>query len=125
MSQAFSKAPSELYGVAGAAGFCFDRGIFLFGKYVEGEMSEAENRASNAMFARSNRARAFARCMGDDMETSTAGFADPFATGAVGTRRTLEGTEDVAGPTLKRRVKKDEEAKDEILWVEGGVMANA
>lgn len=27
--------------------------------------------------------RAFAAAMGDDMETSTAGFADPFADGAI------------------------------------------
>jgi hypothetical protein len=33
--------------------------------------------------------RAFAAAMGDDMETSTAGFADPFADGGVD----LEGVE--------------------------------
>lgn len=61
-------------------------------------MSEAESRASNAMFANMNRARAFARCMGDDMATSTAGFADPFADG---------------------KVKSDGESGGEILWTEG------
>lgn len=79
MSQAFNRPPSELYGIRGAAGLCFDVGIFTFGRYVEGQLQEAESRASNAMFARSNRIRAFARCMGDDMETSAAGYADPFA----------------------------------------------
>mgnify|MGYP007070997282 CR=1 FL=1 len=46
-------------------------------------MSEAESRASNASFANMNRARAFSRCMGDDMAKSTAGFADPFADGKI------------------------------------------
>lgn len=83
MSQSFNRLPSEIYNVQGAAGLCFDEGIFLFGRHVEGEMAEAESRGANAMFANMNRARAFARCMGDDMETSNAGFADPFAGGKV------------------------------------------
>ena len=70
-----------MLGIEGAAGYCLDSGIFIFATWVENECQEAESRATNEMFARSNRARAFARCMGDDMETSTAGFADPFKTG--------------------------------------------
>lgn len=81
MSQSYHKTPSDLYDVQGAAGICFDRGIFTFGQWVEGEMQEAESRASTQTFARSNRLRAFAKCMGDDMATSTAGFASPFADG--------------------------------------------
>lgn len=42
-------------------------------------MSTAESNASNSSFANMSRSRAFARCMGDDMEKSTAGFADPFS----------------------------------------------
>jgi hypothetical protein len=82
MSKTYNRTPSELHGVEGAAGLCFDTGIFIFANWVEGEMQSAEASAQNEMFARSNRARAFARCMGDDMETSTAGFADPFADGS-------------------------------------------
>ena len=41
-------------------------------------MAEAESGATSAMFARSARLRAFAKAMGDDMSTSTAGFATPF-----------------------------------------------
>lgn len=44
-------------------------------------MQEAERGAQSEIFARSSRARAFARCMGDDMSESTAGFTDPFADG--------------------------------------------
>lgn len=111
-SQAYNKTPSEIYGVEGAVGLCFDTGIFHFAQWVEGEMRDAESRAQNEMFARSNRARAFARCMGDDMETSTAGYADPFATGAL-----------VAddSPAVKRKRRKpfaEEEPGDEILWDE-------
>jgi hypothetical protein len=83
MSQAYNKTPSDLYDIQGAAGFFFDHGIFVFGNWVEGELREAESRAQNPMFARSNRMRAFAKCMGDDMSKSTAGFANPFSTGAV------------------------------------------
>lgn len=82
ISQAFNKTPSEIYDVQGAAGLCFDIAIFIFGRWVEGQLQEAESRAANAMFAASNRARAFARCMGDDMETSNVGYADPFSGGA-------------------------------------------
>lgn len=75
-------------------------------------MRDAESRAQNEMFARSNRARAFARCMGDDMETSTAGYADPFAGGASVSDDT---------PVAKRKRRKpfaEEEPGDEILWNE-------
>lgn len=106
MSQTFNKLPSEIYNVEGAAGYCFDRGIFLFGQHVESVMSQAEQGASNAMYARSARARAFARCMGDDMEKSNAGFADPFASGA----RFV----DADGKSAKAK------PKDDILWTEGG-----
>lgn len=83
MTQSYHKTPSEVYNVYGAAGLCFDRGVFLFGRWVEGELSAAESQARNEMFARSSRARAFARCMGDDMATSTAGFADPALSGPI------------------------------------------
>lgn len=83
MSQAYHRPPSEIYGFYGARSLFFDRSIFLFGQWVEGELQEAERSASNEMFARSARARTFARCMGDDMAFSTAGFADPYADGNV------------------------------------------
>jgi hypothetical protein len=92
MTQAYNRLPSEIFGVSGAAGYFFDRGIYLFGNYVEGEMSEAESRASNASFANMNRARAFARCMGDDMAKSSAGFADPFADGKIKNAKNVEDT---------------------------------
>ena len=98
ISNSFHKLPSEIYGVSGAAGYFFDRGIYLFGNYVEGEMSRAENSASNASFASMNRARAFARCMGDDMAKSTAGFADPFSDGKINVKS--KSTENTAGQVL-------------------------
>lgn len=111
MSQAYHKAPSELYGVAGATGFFLDQGLFIFGRWVEGEVQEAESSASNQMFANMYRDRAFARCMGDDMSTSTVGFADPFADGAV-TVLDSQGNR-------KRRVKnRDEDDGDQLLWDE-------
>jgi len=73
---------------------------------VEGEMQEAESRAQNEMFARSNRARAFARCMGDDMANSTAGFADPFAAG------------DIESTSKRKKPFAEEQPGDEILWSE-------
>ena len=55
-------------------------------------MSSAESNASNASFANMSRARAFARCMGDDMSKSTAGFADPFSEGKIKTEKKTEST---------------------------------
>src|SRR6516162_6591378 len=81
MAQAYNQPPSEIFGVKGAAGLFFDKGIFTFGRYVEGVVEHAGQDALNASFARSAQQRAFARCMGDDMEKSTAGFADPFFSG--------------------------------------------
>jgi hypothetical protein len=78
MSQAYNQPPSEIYEVKGAAGLFFDKGIYNFGRYVENEVERAGQDALNASFARSQQQRAFARCMGDDMSTSTAGFADPY-----------------------------------------------
>lgn len=79
MSQAYNKLPSEIYGVRGAAGLFFDRALYFFGKHVEEVVSRAGQDAVSPAFARSAEQRAFALAMGDDMETSTAGFADPFA----------------------------------------------
>lgn len=81
MSQAYSRPPSEIYEVKGAVGLFFDKAIFLFGRYVEGEINDAGQDAISPGFARSAQMRAFAKCMGDDMETSNVGFADPFADG--------------------------------------------
>lgn len=79
MSQAYNQPPSKIFEVKGAAGLFFDKGIFHFGRWVEGEVERAGQDALNAGFAKSQQQRAFARCMGDDMEKSTAGFADPYA----------------------------------------------
>lgn len=81
MSQAYTKAPSELFDVKGAVGLFFDKGLYLFGRYVEGEVERAGQDALSPGFARSAQQRAFAKCMGDDMSTSAVGFADPFAEG--------------------------------------------
>lgn len=107
MSQSYSRPPSELYGVEGAAGLFLDTGIFVFANWVESEVQEAEQSATNQMFARSNAARAFARCMGDDMSLSSAGFADPFVGGEV-------TVVDATGKR-KRRNDSDGQAGDEIL----------
>lgn len=81
MSQAYSKVPSEIYEVKGAAGLFFDKAICIFGQHVEQEMQSASQDSISPGFARSAQMRAFARCMGDDMSTSNVGFADPFADG--------------------------------------------
>jgi hypothetical protein len=63
--------------------------------------------------------------MGDDMLKSTAGFANPFATGVVDRKVGPDG-EAIPDRVLKRRVKKrEDDDQDEILWSEGGVTANA
>jgi hypothetical protein len=67
----------------------------MFGRYVEGVVSRAGEDALNAGFARSAQQRAFARCMGDDMSTSTAGFADPFASSHMASE-TEDGDEIIA-----------------------------
>lgn len=113
ISKAYNKSPSEFYGIQGAVGLCFDIGIFHFASWVEGEIQEAESRAQNEMFARSNRARAFARCMGDDMASSAAGYADPFAAGAV-----TEGSTTVRTNRKRRMPFAEEEPGDEILSLE-------
>jgi hypothetical protein len=79
VSQAYHQPPSQIYEVKGAAGLFFDKGIFHFGRYVEGVVESAGQDALSPAFARSAQARAFAKAMGDDMSTSTAGFADPFS----------------------------------------------
>lgn len=112
MSQSYHKTPSELYGVEGATGYFLDQGVFLFGRWVEGEVQEAESSASNQMFANMYRARAFARCMGDDMEKSTVGFADPFSDGAV----TI-----LDGQGNRKRRTAVQEGGDELLWDESSV----
>jgi hypothetical protein len=81
MSQAYNRPPSDIYEVKGAVGLFFDKGIRLFGRYVESEVERAGQDALNSAFGRSAQARAFARCMGEDMTTSTVGFRDPFADG--------------------------------------------
>lgn len=83
MSQAYHRPPSEIYGVKGAAGLFLDRAIRLFGQHVEGEVQRAGSDAISPGFARSAQQRAFARCMGEDMEKSNVGFANPAATGAL------------------------------------------
>lgn len=110
--------PSKLYGVDGASGLFFDIGIFHFGRYVESELQEAESSAKNEMFARSNRARAFARCMGDDMTTSSAGFADPAVGGVV--EGNAFGAANGSRSRRSRPWAEDDISGDEILWVEGG-----
>ena len=79
MSRAYNQPPSEIYGVKGAVGLFFDKGIYYFGKYVEGVVERAGEDALNSTFARSAQARAFAQLMGDDMEKSSVGFANPFS----------------------------------------------
>lgn len=96
MSQAYSRPPSDIFQVDGAAGLFFDRGIFFFGKHVEGTVQRAGQDAVSPSFARMAEARAFAAAMGDDMETSTAGFADPFADGTIeDTPKGMDGNDEI------------------------------
>lgn len=81
MSQAYNRPPSDIYQVQGATGLFFDKGIFLFGKYVEGVVQRAGQDALSPAFGRMAEQRAFAAAMGDDMSESSVGFADPFADG--------------------------------------------
>lgn len=81
MSQAYNRPPSEIYEVKGAVGLFFDKGLRVFGRWVEQEVEHAGQDALNAAFARSAQQRAFARCMGEDMSVSAVGFRDPFADG--------------------------------------------
>lgn len=83
MSQAYHQPASNVYGIKYAPGFFFDRGISVFGKHVEAVVQRASQDAISPAFARMSEQRAFAAAMGDDMETSNVGFADPFADGAV------------------------------------------
>jgi hypothetical protein len=96
MSQAYSRQPSNIYEVKGAVGLFFDRAIFLFGREVESEIEKAGQDALSPGFARSAQQRAFARCMGDDMATSTVGFADPAADGKAVIREEGSGEEIIA-----------------------------
>jgi hypothetical protein len=82
MSQSYNQPPSLIYEVKGAAGLFFDKGIYYFGRHVENVVERAGQDALSPAFARSAQARAFAQAMGDDMEQSSAGFADPFSMGA-------------------------------------------
>jgi hypothetical protein len=111
MCQAYHKTPSEIHGIEGAAGFFFDQGIFLFGRWVEAECQEAEQGARNEMFAKSARARTFARCMGDDMGSSTAGYADPWADGIV-------EVVDAKTGERKRRSASKKEGGDEVMGLD-------
>jgi hypothetical protein len=90
-SKAYNCRPSEYYGIEGAAGLYLDNGVYLFGTYVEQHVQEAGEGARNEMFARSSREREFARLMGEDMSKSTAGYADPFSTGAVKVKEGSDG----------------------------------
>ena len=76
----------------------------MFGRWVESEVQEAESSATNKMFANMYKARTFARCMGDDMSESTAGFADPAL--SLGT---------VQPSNRKRRTDVGAEPGDEVL----------
>lgn len=91
MSQVYHRPPSEIYQVRGAVGLFFDRGIYFFGKHVEGVVQRAGQDAVSPAFARMAEQRAFAAAMGDNMEESTVGFADPFADGVQG----VEGDDEV------------------------------
>lgn len=65
----------------GAVGGVLDRALWIFGDKVESEMQTAAANANGPMFQRSAQLRTFARLMGDDMNTSTAGFASPAVHG--------------------------------------------
>lgn len=95
MSQAYNRTPSEIYEVRGAVGLFFDKGLFYFGKHVEGVVQRAGQDAVNSSFARMAEARAFAEAMGDDMETSNVGFADPFADGGVDLPEGVDGEDEI------------------------------
>ena len=91
MSQSYHQPPSQIYEVKGAAGLFFDKGIFLFGRWVENVVENAGQDALSPAFAKSAQQRAFARCMGDDMSKSTAGFSDPYVAATRNTQADGEG----------------------------------
>ena len=86
-SQAYKTTPSSLVGIPRGRieGFYLDRGIWLFGSWVEREVNAAgdnvqknqksrRNRKGVEKLVNSARIRALQRCLGEDMSKSTAGF---------------------------------------------------
>lgn len=77
-SKTYHKLPSDLLGVTDPlARYYFDRGIYWFGRFVEGEMDTAEKIAGKGKrnaepFIASARQRTFNKLMG--IKDSTAGF---------------------------------------------------
>ena len=76
------KLPSEVVGLQcfsnDIASYYFDRGLWFFGTMVTNRIEEAGNH-KNPTIANGQREREFAKCMGDNMVQSAAGFADPAA----------------------------------------------
>lgn len=64
------------------------------------------------MFSNMYRARAFARCMGDDMEKSNAGFRDPFADGSATV------VDETHTPRRRNKPWHEEQEGDEVLDLE-------
>jgi hypothetical protein len=102
-SQFANRLPSEVLGTQcfsnDIASYYFDRGIWFFGTAVTGRLQEAGNHKNQAI-ANGQREREFARCMGDNMLTSAAGFQDPagISTGRKGADQDPE--DDEVGETI-------------------------
>ena len=81
-AQSSNRLPSEVVGAQcftnDIASYYFDRGVWFFGTAVTNRIEEAGNH-KNPTIANGQREREFAKCMGDDMRTSAAGFQDPAA----------------------------------------------
>jgi hypothetical protein len=80
-AKAFSQRPSDVAvlpdDVNDVGRFIFDRGIWAFGEHVNSAVESAGSGTRNPTIARSQRIREWSRLMGEDMETSAAGFAAP------------------------------------------------
>jgi hypothetical protein len=79
-AKAFNQRPSSIVLLDDRVGdigrFYFDRGIWAFGEAVANRLDEVVAGTRNPVIAQAQREREWARLMGDDMETSTAGFRD-------------------------------------------------
>lgn len=83
--QAFNKTPSDLVGLENPLmSYYFDRGIWVFGTYVQREVDKAGEAASRGArpgnkeaLSNGARTRTLARLCGEDITKTTTGFRTP------------------------------------------------